>query len=88
MTVQIADAHAHVRLVSVVNMATVLEFVLPESSVLLCVFVWADCLNAKNIYKEMFPLYGGKCLSRKAGHSWVTNVSLMTKRLKRRCGGG
>jgi hypothetical protein len=36
----------------------------------------------------MFPVYGGKCLSRKAVHNWVTNVSLMTKRLKRRCGSG
>jgi hypothetical protein len=36
----------------------------------------------------MFPGYGGKCLSRKAVHSWMGNVSLMTKRLKRRCGSG
>jgi hypothetical protein len=27
-------------------------------------------LNAKDIHKEMFPVYGGKCLSRKAVHSW------------------
>jgi hypothetical protein len=27
-------------------------------------------------------------LSRKAVHSWVASVSLMTKRLKRRCGSG
>jgi hypothetical protein len=37
--------------------------------------------NAKDIHKEMFPVYGGKCLPRK----WFTNesrnvanVSLMT----------
>jgi hypothetical protein len=36
----------------------------------------------------MFPVYGGKCLSRKAVHNWVTNVSLMTRRLKRSCGDG
>jgi hypothetical protein len=89
MTVQVADAHAHVKLlVSVIKMATVLEFVLPKSSVLLCIFVWANGLTAKDVYKEMFPVYGGKCLSRKAAHSWVANVSLMTKRLKRRCGSG
>jgi hypothetical protein len=45
-------------------------------------------LNAKNIHKEMFLVYGGKCLSHKAVHIWVANVSLMTKRLKRRCGNG
>jgi hypothetical protein len=40
MTVYVVDAHAHVqRLVSVVNMATMLEGVLPKSRVLLCFFV-------------------------------------------------
>jgi hypothetical protein len=48
-------------------------------------FVWLKGLNAKDMYKEMFPVYGGKCLSRKAVRNWVPNVSLMTKRLKRRC---
>jgi hypothetical protein len=41
-------------------------------------------LSAKDIHKEMLPVYGRKCLSRKAIHNWVANVSLMTKRLKRR----
>jgi hypothetical protein len=27
--------------------------------------------HPKDIYKEMFPVYDGKCLSRKAVHSWV-----------------
>jgi hypothetical protein len=40
------------------------------------------------IHKVMFPVYGGKCLSRKAVHNWVANVSLMTRRLKRMCGSG
>jgi hypothetical protein len=44
--------------------------------------------HAKDIHKEMFPVYGGKCLERKAVHICVANVSLMTKRLKRRCGSG
>jgi hypothetical protein len=43
-------------------------------------------VNAKDIYKEMNPVYGGKILSCKAVHGWVANVSLMTKGLKRRCG--
>jgi hypothetical protein len=34
-------------------------------------FVWAKELNAKDIRKEMFPVYGGKCLSHKAVHNWV-----------------
>jgi hypothetical protein len=50
--------------------------------------LWAKELNAKDIHKEMFPVYGGKCLSREAIHNWVANVSLMTKRVKRRRGSG
>jgi hypothetical protein len=34
-------------------------------------FLWAKGLNAKNIHIEMFPVHGGKYLSRKAVHSWV-----------------
>jgi hypothetical protein len=30
----------------------------------------------------MFPIYGAKCLSRKAFHSSVANASLMTKRFE------
>jgi hypothetical protein len=51
-------------------------------------FVCTNGLNAKDIHKEMFPVYVGKCLSRKAVHSWVKNVSLLTKRLNRGCGSG
>jgi hypothetical protein len=29
-------------------------------------FLWAKWLNAKDIYKEIISVYGGKCLSRKA----------------------
>jgi hypothetical protein len=36
-----------------------------------CVFLWAKGLNAKDIHKEIFPVYGGKCLSCKAVHNWV-----------------
>jgi hypothetical protein len=32
-------------------------------------------LNAKDIHKEMVPVYGGKCLSRKAVHNWVDKRS-------------
>jgi transposase len=66
MTVLVTDAYADVqKLVSVVKMATVLE----ERSVVR--FLWAKGLNAKDINKEMFSVYGGKCLSRKAVHNWL-----------------
>jgi hypothetical protein len=32
--------------------------------------MWAKGFNAMNIHKEMFPVYGGKCLSLKAVHNW------------------
>jgi hypothetical protein len=31
----------------------------------------ANGLNPKDIHKEMFPVYGGKCLLCKTVHSWV-----------------
>jgi hypothetical protein len=49
--------------------------------------LWAKGLNAKDIHKEIFPVYGGKWLSSKAVHNWVANVSLMNG-LERRCGNG
>jgi hypothetical protein len=70
-------------------MATVLEaYTTEEQRSVMWFFSVRERLNAKDIYKEMFAVYGGKCLSRKAVHSWVANVSLMTKRLKRRRGSG
>jgi hypothetical protein len=58
-------------------MATVLERCTTEDqpSVLLFFFLWAKGLNAKDIHKEMYPVYGGKCLSRKAVHNWVEKFS-------------
>jgi hypothetical protein len=62
-------------LVSVVKMATVLEVVLPKISVLLCVFLREKGHNAKNIYKDMFPVYSRKCFSHKAFHIWIQKYS-------------
>jgi hypothetical protein len=42
-------------------------------------FLWAKGLNERDIHKETFSLYGGKCLPRKAFHNWVANVSLMKR---------
>jgi hypothetical protein len=89
MTVNVADAHVHVpRFVSVVKMLTVLEECNTEEQRYVVSFLWAKGLNAKEIHKEMFPVYGGKCLSPKAVHNWVADVSLMTERFKPRCGSG
>jgi hypothetical protein len=47
--------------------------------------LWAEGLNAKDIHKQIFHIYGGKYLSRKALTTESRNVakiSLMTKRLK------
>jgi hypothetical protein len=40
-----------------------------------CAFLSAKGLNAKDIHKEMFPVYSGKCLSPKAVHNWVKKFS-------------
>jgi transposase len=40
-----------------------------------CAFLGTKGLNAKDIHKEIFPVYVGKCLSRKAVHNWVEKFS-------------
>jgi hypothetical protein len=37
--------------------------------------LWEKGLNAKDIHNEMFPVYGGKCLSRKELHNSVEKSS-------------
>jgi hypothetical protein len=69
-------------------MATVLEEYNTEEQRSFVRFLLAKVRNAKDVHKEMFPVYGGKCLPRKAVHNWLTDVSLMTKISKRRCGSG
>jgi hypothetical protein len=86
MIVYVADTHARVqRLVSVVKMATVLEEFTTEEQRFVLRFLWAKGLNVKNIHKEIFPVYGEKCSSRRAVYKWVANVSMMTMSSKRRC---
>jgi transposase len=68
--------HAHVqRLVSAVKMATVLEEYTTEDQRSVVRFLWAKLFKAKDIHKEIFPVYGGKCLSRKAVQNWVEKFS-------------
>jgi hypothetical protein len=52
-----------------------LRSVLPKGSILLCIFLWAKGLNVKDINKEIFPVYGGRCLSCKAFRNWVEKFS-------------
>jgi hypothetical protein len=62
MTVEVADAHGQVqRLVSVAKMATVLEDYTTEEQHSVVRFCGQKGLNAKDIYKEMFPVYSGVC---------------------------
>jgi hypothetical protein len=52
-------------------MATVLKECTTKKTTLCCAILLAKGLNAKDIHKEMFPIYDGKRLSRKAVHNWV-----------------
>jgi hypothetical protein len=63
------------RLVSVVKMATVFEECNTEKQRSVARFLWAKGLSAKDIHEEMFPVYGGKCLPRKAVHNEVEKLS-------------
>jgi hypothetical protein len=67
--------HARVqRLVSVVRMATVLEECITEEQCSFVRFLWEKELNIQDIHKERFPIYGGKCLSRKVFLNWVEKL--------------
>jgi hypothetical protein len=48
-------------------MTTVLEDFITEEQRSVVLFL----SGKKDIHKEMFPVHGGKCLSRKAFHNWV-----------------
>jgi hypothetical protein len=38
-------------------------------------FLWTKELNTKDIHKEIFLIYSGRCLSREALHNWVEKFS-------------
>ena len=38
-------------------------------------FLWEKIMEAKDIHKEMLPMYGEHCLSRQAIHNWVQKFS-------------
>jgi hypothetical protein len=52
-------------------MATVLEGYTTDEQDSIARFFCGQKDSAKDIHKEIFPVYGGKCLSRKAVHNWV-----------------
>jgi hypothetical protein len=56
-------------------MATVLEEYTTEEQCSVVCFLWAKGLHAKDIHKEMFPVYDGKFLSCKAVENWVEKFS-------------
>jgi hypothetical protein len=62
-------------LVSFVKLAIVLEGCNTEEQRSVVCFLWTKGLHATDIHKEMFPIYGRKCLSRKAAHNWVEKFS-------------
>jgi transposase len=68
-----SDAHAHVQ--RLVKMETVLEESTTEEHRSIVCFLWAKGLNAKDFHIEMFPVYGGKSLSRKVVQNWVEKFS-------------
>ena len=38
-------------------------------------FMWTKGTAAKDVNKEMLPMYGEHCLSRQAAHNWVQKFS-------------
>jgi hypothetical protein len=52
-------------------MVTMLDKYTTKWQCSLVLFCEEKGLNAKDIHKEMFPVYGGKCLSHKAIYNWV-----------------
>jgi hypothetical protein len=55
-------------------MAIVLEECIAEEQLPVMRFLWPKGLKVKGILKAMFPVYGGKCLSRKAVDNWVKKL--------------
>jgi hypothetical protein len=53
----------------------VLEVCTTEEQRCVVRFLWAKGLNAMDIRKQMFPVYGGKCSSHNAVHNWVKKFS-------------
>jgi predicted transcriptional regulator len=62
-------------MVSVIKLATVLQGYTIEEQRSVTDLLWAKRLTVRDIYKEIFYVYGGKCLSRKTVHNWIEKLS-------------
>jgi hypothetical protein len=56
-------------------MVTIFEECTTEEQHSVLHFLWARGLNEKDIHKEMFPVYGEKCMMCKVVHNWVKKFS-------------
>jgi hypothetical protein len=56
-------------------MVTVLEGCTVKEKHSVVHFLWTKGLSANGTHKEMFPVYGGKCLLCKTVHNWVMKFS-------------
>jgi hypothetical protein len=56
-------------------MATVLEECTIEEQRSVVRFLWANGHNVKDIHKDIFSVYGEKCLPRKEVHKWIEKLS-------------
>jgi hypothetical protein len=52
-------------------MVTMLEECTTEEQRSVVLFFVGKMIQCKGFHKELFPVYGGKCLLRKAVHNWV-----------------
>jgi hypothetical protein len=55
-------------------MATVHEGCTTEEQRSAVRLLWVKGFSAKDIHKEMFPLYGGKCLLHKVAHNQLDKL--------------
>jgi hypothetical protein len=69
MTVSVANADAHVKGGFSSQNGDRARDLYYRRATFYCAFLWAKEFNAKDIHKEMFPVYGGKCSSHKAVHN-------------------
>ena len=51
------------------------EYMYHHRTVWRCGFLVGKNMEAKDIHKEMLPMYGEHCLSRQAIHNWVQKFS-------------
>ena len=52
-----------------------LQYVYHNTTAWRCAVLWAKGMAAKDIHKEMLPMYGEHCLPRQAVHNWMQKFS-------------